>query len=354
MKSCVLHLVPKLRPLECGIGDYASRITQAWKDSEGPQGRFAVASEAWTPGQEGAWPLSHRDTGALSALWPSTGGTALLLHYSGYGYAKRGAPVWLLRALREFRTRFPQVSVTGMFHELFAFGPPTTSAFWLSPLQRWVTASISRLCDQIVTNRAESATWLNRQNGVRGLQAHVMPVVSNLGENAAAAAPSARANELVLFGYQARSWPGGVEGLRNVLDDLKPARVVVLGKSTDLPESALQGHPVEKTGWLSPQAASEILSRARYGYLAYHPGYLGKSGILAAYLAHGVVPVLAGSTGVLSEGLECSTHLLPADDLSAKKDIAKLDAVASAGREWYSGHDLQRTAALFARLTAMN
>lgn len=350
----VVHLVPRLKPLECGIGDYATRITEAWKSTGGPRGRFWVTSEAWRAGQEDALSLARRDADALGATWASTGGTSLLVHYSGYGYAKRGAPVWLVRALRVFRARFPQVSVTGMFHELFAFGPPTTSAFWLSPLQRWVTASVSRRCDQIVTNRAESATWLNRQNAFRGLQAHVMPVVSNLGENAAAAAPSARTNELVLFGYQARSWPGGVEGLRKVLDELKPARVIILGKSTDLPESALSGHLVEKTGWLSPEAASEILSRARFGYLAYHPGYLGKSGILAAYLAHGVVPVLAGSDGVLSEGLACGTHLLASDDLSAAKDAALLDAVALAGRTWYSGHDLQRTAALFARLTAMN
>jgi hypothetical protein len=136
-----------------------------------------------------------------------------------------------------------------------------------------------------------------------------------------------------------------------VLDELKPGRVIILGKSTDLPESAFEGHPVEKTGWLSPEAASEILSRARFGYLAYHPGYLGKSGILAAYLAHGVVPVLAGSDGVLSEGLDCGTHLLAADDLSAAKDTVHLDAVASAGSAWYSGHDLHRTAELFARLT---
>jgi hypothetical protein len=346
----VVHLVPRLKPLECGIGDYATRITEAWKSTGGPRGRFWVTSEAWRAGQEDALSLARRDADALGATWTSTGGTSLLVHYSGYGYAKRGAPVWLVRALRVFRARFPQVSVTGMFHELFAFGPPTTSAFWLSPLQRWVTASVSRLCDQIVTNREGSATWLNCQNAFRGLQAHVMPVVSNLGENATAAPASTRANELVLFGYQARSWPGGIAGLRNVLDELKPGRVIILGKSTDLPESAFDGHPVEKTGWLSPEAASEILSRARFGYLAYHPGYLGKSGILAAYLAHGVVPIFAGS-GPLSEGLACGTHLLAADDLSAAKDAAQLDAVASAGCAWYSGHDLHRTAELFARLT---
>ena len=348
--SAVVHLVPRLRPLECGIGDYATRITESWKSAGGPEGRYLVTSEAWKAGQEDARPLLRRDLDAISEAWPQPTGDALLLHYSGYGYAKRGAPVWLLRALRVFRARFPQIPVTGMFHELFAFGPPTTSAFWLSPLQRWVTASISRLCDQIVTNRAESATWLNRQNAFRGQTAHVMPVVSNMGENAGAEPPSRRANELVLFGYQASSWPGGIERLRQVLDALKPARVLVLGKSSALPESALEGHTVEKTGWLAPEAVSEILSRARYGYLAYHPNYLGKSGILAAFVAHGVVPVFAG-IGPLSEGLVCGTHLLAADDLSAVKNDARLDAVASAGGAWYAGHDLHRTAALFAHLT---
>ena len=39
-----------------------------------------------------------------------------------------------------------------MFHEFHAMGPPWRSSFWLSPLQRRLATSLTRLSDGLVTS----------------------------------------------------------------------------------------------------------------------------------------------------------------------------------------------------------
>ncbi|MFZ4728709.1 MAG: glycosyltransferase family 1 protein, partial [Pseudanabaena sp.] len=61
----------------------------------------------------------------------------VLLHYVGYGYAKRGCPVWLVDGIQRWKNLYPDRLLVTMFHELHASGtPPWTSSFWLSPLQK--------------------------------------------------------------------------------------------------------------------------------------------------------------------------------------------------------------------------
>jgi hypothetical protein len=60
--------------------------------------------------------------------------THVILHYVNYGYQTRGVPFALLRFARELRGQLRGQWVT-TFHELYAWGPPWKSEFWLRPLQ---------------------------------------------------------------------------------------------------------------------------------------------------------------------------------------------------------------------------
>src|SRR5439155_19635397 len=122
--------------------------------------------------------------------------------------------------------------------------------------------------------------------------ATVLPIFSNLGEMEHPGSIAEREPWMALFSYQAdgRSWYW--ERLKNVINVLKPTRLVALGRPTP-GVKAVSGIPCEETGVLPADAVSRWLARCRFGYLSYAPDCLGKSGIFAAYLAHGLCTVLA-------------------------------------------------------------
>jgi hypothetical protein len=201
---------------------------------------------------------------------------------------------------------------------------------------------------QVITNRAGSARWLENRIPAHHERIHVSPVFSNLGEAPDAPPPSQREAHLVFFGYQAEQWDAGFTGLRRVIEMLKPARVTILGRSAEIPAEVFGGIIVTRTGYLGADDVSAILRTARWGVVAYNPEYLGKSSLLAAFMAHGVVPLLVDGHLPLSEGLERNVHLLAVNELGSI--VPDLDAISEAGQTWYSPHNRENTAAAFAKL----
>ncbi len=143
-------------------------------------------------------------------------------------------------------------------------------------------------------------------------------------------------------------WDTGFNGLRRVIEKLSPSRVTILGRSAEIPADVFGGASVARTGWLAAQEVSAILRTARWGLVAYNPAFLGKSGLLAAFMAHGVVPLLVEGHLPLSEGLQRGVHMVAVQDLgSVPTDV---DAISAAGGTWYWPHNLTNTARTFAEL----
>ena len=110
-----------------------------------------------------------------------SGVNILVLHYVGYGYARRGAPVWLVQGLRRWKSGASQRGLVVMFHEVWAFGPPWTSSFWLFPLQRALAAELLRLADTFLTNTGlHSTTFPVRSR--KPISVAAVLVLSNIGE----------------------------------------------------------------------------------------------------------------------------------------------------------------------------
>lgn len=336
-------LTARFSPQNCGIGEQTQFLLEQLRQRQGIEGGVLVASPQWDAEKAPPLPRSHRWTGL-----PPRGTKVLMLQYSGYGFAKRGAPVWLALQIKRLRFERPEIRLVTMFHELFAYGSPTTSSFWLSPVQRWVAWTLARHSDQIIANRAASAAWLEKHAPSHHEKIFVSPVFSNLGEANNVLPPSQREAHLVFFGYQAELWDAGFTGLRRVIEALKPARVTILGRSAEIPAEVFGGIAVTRTGYLGAEEVSAILRTARWGLVAYNPEFLGKSSLLAAFMAHGVVPLLVDGHLPLSEGLERGVHLLAVNELgSSTPDI---DAISAAGQAWYRPHNREHTAAAFAKL----
>lgn len=84
------------------------------------------------------------------------------------------------------------------------------------------------------------------------------------------------------------------------------------------------------------------------GFFACPVHCLAKSGIFAAYAAHGLVPVTTpGAAAGNLDGLRAGEHFVPADS-PALADADPCARIARQVQSWYAGHSIQAHAAAFA------
>ncbi len=255
-----------------------------------------------------------------------------LLHYSGYGYAKRGAPLWLLKKIEEDR---PKIKTLGIFfHELYAFGPPWGSAFWLSPAQRHIARRLAELSDYWITNREGSSTWLKQFASDKANS--FLPIFSTVGEMDSYSPirkptvvifglPAVRANTYRAAGDKLFDW-ARCQGLE-IHDIGSP----ILDESI---LATLKKNNVKLHGRLEAIEVSKILSNATFGLLKYPVEYVAKSTIFAAYCAHGICPILISDEHQIADGLVAGVHYhagIPDHAIDEEK-------IGQAAMDWYQPH----------------
>jgi hypothetical protein len=112
----------------------------------------------------------------------------------------------------------------------------------------------------------------------------------------------------------------------------------------------LAGVPLISKGVLPELAASESLLQARFGLIAYPLHVICKSGVFAAYPAHGIVPIVFSDKCGQFDGLQEGRHFL--DGLRLEADIG-IDDLADIQRQlfnWYEDHSVQAHARCLERM----
>ena len=344
----ILQIIPRLSPPQCGVGDYSLLLAQSLEREQDIRTHFLVCDSDWKQDSKlSCEPLSIQQLRKRTAsefentlLKMEMSFDALVLQFSGYGFAKKGAPLWLASGLARFRSQIPQKPLVTMYHELYATGPVTSSAFWLSHLQRCVLRKISAVSSNVITNRSVYAKWL--QASKQQLDVKVIPVFSNLGENPRGLPPSQRRPEMVVFssGFDIeKNWKFVISfAEQNQLQAIhwvgsRPPPQITNCSSTLL----------KQRGFMSASEASSLLSETRFGYLDYYDGYLAKSGIFAAFVSHGVAVIMPKVNHSEQDGLHHGTHYIT---INSNENYSSnlINQVASNARDWYSTHDLSSTA----------
>jgi hypothetical protein len=318
MQASSISLIP---PGTGGVRDYASVISESLN---APLVELAP----------------HTDTGALS-------GELLCLHFSGYGFQKRGVPTWLVQTIRDVRPRFHRVGI--VFHELFASGPPWGSAFWLTGVQKRIARDLLTLADFWVTSREESGRWLGQYS--RAVPHKVLPVFSTVGELESIS--TARRNRLVVFGsagvrtnvYQ---WADG-EVFRCA--QRHGLQIHDIGPSLHHPalEGQLADEKVVVHGKLPAEEVSAALAEASYAALAYPVDYVAKSSVFAAYCSHGVCSILLSRDYSTHDGLVANRHYASGFDTLDTKTIRPA-LIGQEARTWYEPHRVSATQAAYKAL----
>jgi hypothetical protein len=360
-KPSLAQIVPTLPPPVEGVGAFALTLASALERLEGLETRFVVGDPRWTPGGGAghrceALP-SHSSDALAEALDVRAGGedggrtAAVLAHYVNYGFQRRGCPLWLVRGLERWRRQDPARRLVTVFHEVYAFGPPWRSSFWLFPFQRLLARRLLAASDGAITSLERYVGRLGRPAPNEGVE--VMPVFSTVGEVASPSKLSDRRRMLVVFGgrgVRERAYGPFLRGLEQVCTKLGIEVVHDVGPPTAATPGRVAGRRVERHGVLAADAVSALLGGAFAGFLAYPPGFLPKSTIYAAYVAHGVLPVCAWSGGnSRAPGPRVPQFWVPTESISSGLS-GELQAIAAAAHTWYQGHSVGRHATLIARM----
>lgn len=350
----VVQIVSHFAPTTCGVGDYTRLLGAEWLRQQGVPSHVLVADENWPEGGPPAgWEVRRlrrrHETWADLLERPPVGA---FLQYSGYGYARRGAPVWLVSMVQSFKRRFPEVALITMFHEVAASGPITTSAFWLRPFQLYVARRLRELSNAAMTNCEANARVLNAVSAHSHRPLVILPVVSNFGERDNGEPWSKRVRRIVVFnsnfgGQMPTSsfWQELADAVRRV----KASEVSMIGRPVQLPRDL--GFPVVQPGFLAADEVSAILADSAFGYVFHGPLLLGKSGVFAAFAAHGVVPLIHTAMETLPDGLVAGrTYHALQNGFLCGDDTAYFEQIRRNVREWYLPHSLAATTEVYADL----
>lgn len=329
------QVVPRFEPQGEGVSAYASCLATAL-------GPACLGDVRYVTGHD---LRLESAAGTLDDVASPGGYDLILLHYVGYGFQTRGV-AWKLaesweRLRRSSTPDGPRMGV--VFHEVAAFGPPWRSSFWLRPLQRSVARRILRASDLAVTSVERYRDLLRSLDATRPVE--VVGIPSTIGEPDEVPELSAREDRLVVFGssgVRARAWGAYRVDLAAAARTLGVREIVDVGVDVGAPDR-LEGVPVVRRGVVEAAAISGLLARARGGFLAYPPDFLGKSTIFAAYAAHGVVPVCAWrGRGARPSGAD--------DPWVASDGIRDPSEVAHRALEHYAARNLSRHAEIWRRL----
>jgi hypothetical protein len=252
---------------------------------------------------------------------------------------------WLVEGVRRWKAGGHGRRLITVFHELYATGLPWQRSFWTTVPQRRIARSLAALSDAALTTSPIGAAKLARWRA--DLRVIVSPVFSNVGESSVPSPLGSRGPFAVVFGKEASrrrlyaglrdAGPAVGEGLRR----LGVARLWDIGPPTATP-AAVAGLPVESIGALDAPAVSLRLAEARVGLADYPFHVLTKSGIMAAYFAHGLLAVNTSAVGRLPDGIDEGRQFVHPSRLCDPAFDGQ--AVANEGFRWYRPHGLDGTA----------
>lgn len=353
----LLQILPFRSRQSDGVGDYARLLATQLRDAHGIDTIFVVVRpDATTAVLDDGFPsicvAQNRTAAIIAALNAATNDRDIagaMLHMSGYGYSRIGAPLHLARAIAAWKAA-SGTPVLGIFHELFIDASGFGRRKLYQKLQQISVRRFLALSDAALTPASAYRDWLMAQNPPCPVSA--MPVFSTIGE-ATADVMTARPSRLAIFcrAEMANDIYGAWHAaLGQFCSDAGITHIDDIGSRHQPPPSHIGPAQITSHGRLPAETISALLSNARFGLLAYQHMPLAKSTLFAAYAAHGVIPLCASLTKPAGDGLVAGVNFVHMADMDARHPPGKIDAPAAAAavHAWYAPHALPQQASAIA------
>ena len=353
--STVISIVPRLPPSIDGVGDYALNLARQLRKDFNIQTHFIVGNPTWMGSLEiEGFPISQiTDSSAnklvelLSDLY-----SPVLLHYVGYGYAKRGCPAWLVDGLQQWKSLYPQRSLVTMFHEISASSNrPWESSFWLSSLQRNLAARLAQMSDQRITSCQSFGRILDRLAPKKMFSTICLPVFSNVGELDNVPPLFNRSKRLVTFGHKnsrTQIYRDYLPHLQRICESLNIEEICDIGNPTGLTPSCIKSVPIIEKGIVESSEISNILKDSLVGFQIFPPPHhLAKSTIFAAYCTYGLIPCMISANSTSVDGIECGQNYFSTANMHLELSFSLGQEISHNAHVWYQSHSLPVQAKIF-------
>lgn len=268
------------------------------------------------------------------------------LHYVGYGYAKRGAPFWLFRALELWKKRINGIIII-TFHELYAFSfRPWTSSFYNQISQRIICKRLAKLSDTIVTS---SEVYIKKlKNIVPNAKIYHMPVFSNIGEMLLLNNLSDRQHQIVVFGSSSNRYllyEKYFEKIEFICNQFNIYNILDIGPDIQFCINH-ERIKIKKMGVLPMGEIQTILADSFIGLIGnYDNKDFAKSGVFAAFAANGILIINLNKSFSSFDGLIVGQHYLDYDSNANDPSI-----ICKLCYNWYLEHSLSEHVKMYTEI----
>ena len=337
------HIVHSLPPVICGVGDYCVKLWEHWPE---PQHQWcflttegaAVSQEQWS--EVAIADFEKSTTGLISAL-KAVKAKTVVLHYVGYAFHPKGCPIWLPKALKEWKAVNSERRVVVVFHDLYASGSIWSSSFWVKPIAKKIIRDLILVADLWLTNCSPSQSELIDDFAANWKKGALIPNGANIlpvePVNFGRPWPLAIGDKLkvVIFGLaKSRLWALNAHAkLLRALCDQGLVESITLAGTSGLDAKATSemaqhrayighAHLWHEAFNLSAIQVSQLLANQDLGLVKDRPDVLTRSTVFATLSAHGVLSAIFGSTNVEQDDLDKSVFLY---DSSSKLTLKCLE-----------------------------
>jgi hypothetical protein len=301
-RGSILQIVSGFKPAVDGMGDFSRRLGDAlWKE-HGIRSHYLVFKRPpspLNPDEISPNTLSYFDAqmprGCLEQIATLNRDQAFhsaLLHYGPYGYSREGRPGAFVDAMEELSK---SLRMLVFFHEMSSSGPLWKRAFWTRGEQVRSLEKLLTIADAAFTSNRKYYERLERMNTAHRPLVQI-PIFSNIGEPQELTTLDRRTRQLVIFGQIAtriRLYRDRRQELEKIVRLLQVTKIVDVGPgASPVIPAVLAGVELRSTGFMEEQALSGLLADSVAGIIGYWPDVWEKSGVMAAYEAHALLPIL--------------------------------------------------------------
>lgn len=313
----LIQVTPQFPPDVDGLGEFALHLGNALLKQSGILSEFIVwrsaqdSNSATIAGPHRIERLTEQSRDmfdkTLESKVKNSTAPVLLLHYTSYSYSKEGLPWWLPGVLHRFKASGGRVVC--FFHELYAKGRFPNKTWMGSWLQKRIFRQILALSDAAITSN-EGYLEEIRSNNTKHCPLVLTAIGSNVGELNALVPLATRSRRLVIFGLwvtRLRLYERHMEVIKKLVELLQIDEIADVGNIDDPAPMLKQakselGERMKIYGRLPASELSALLADSMVGIANYNYSLRSKSGVVAAYQAHGVPCVLFPPIGEISVG----------------------------------------------------
>ncbi|MCE7067144.1 hypothetical protein [Dyadobacter sp. CY326] len=325
----IVHITPTLPPAINGLGDFSFLLSQTLEELYPSEAFFLVKD--LPPGNK-AGQVTEFSAADFYTKLSDCRPDVVMLHFVNYAYQEKGLPFYMPKALKKLK-QHTNCKVLVYFHELYATSTSMLrTAYYTTYLQKIIVKQLYALADQTFTNCQLYKVLLSellkgKPNTliVTGLCANIPEAYYNKSIRKEDAA-------MVIFGSQSsRASIYGNPLFNNVIKNAGIQTIYDIGAG----HMSYTGAQVQfnALGKLPAEDIAPYLNRCAYGALDYPPHLLGKSGILSAYAAYGVMPI--NFNAIKEEILDGLTNGADYFDTASALPVKDAEAARTRLLAWY-------------------